>query len=330
MKQLSLLFLSLLIIGCTNPIRNTLNTSITETFYPTVIPSVTQEVTETPTSTMTETVVKILPSKTSLPPTVTPIPTLSPFAAQDRLFELLRENGGCQLPCWWGITPGETRMVDAQNLMRSLSSLAISISLYSGGYLDKILFSIPTRSDAKTNLYIIFSRDKFRVKNENMYKVQDIYVTLETVTKDDKVGFPDQSTTNKFPSLQLPQILEAYGPPDDIRVFTYQHVPWEVPMAIYLYYPKYGFSIEYTMKVISHDDKYVGCPLKSNIELLIVKPEKVGSVEEMFVGHLSTAVFENYLPIQQAANLSIEAFYDQFLNASDTTCLQTSKEVWYR
>ena len=64
-----------------------------------------------------------LPTATSTPvskPTLThaPRPTLGPTLTNDEeqtlVLNLLQENGGCELPCWWGFTPGETAWATAE------------------------------------------------------------------------------------------------------------------------------------------------------------------------------------------------------------------------
>ena len=52
---------------------------------------------------------KVLPTFTPTSvSTLTPLPTLSQRDAHDLIQALLQNNGGCRLPCWWGITPGQT------------------------------------------------------------------------------------------------------------------------------------------------------------------------------------------------------------------------------
>lgn len=48
-------------------------------------------------------------------PTFTPVATLSIEQEGTLLSSLLANNGGCELPCWWGITPGLTGVVEARD-----------------------------------------------------------------------------------------------------------------------------------------------------------------------------------------------------------------------
>jgi len=47
-------------------------------------------------------------------------PTLEPQDAANILFNLLQNNEGCLLPCWWGATPGQTKWSEVNTLMKRL------------------------------------------------------------------------------------------------------------------------------------------------------------------------------------------------------------------
>lgn len=49
----------------------------------------------------------------------TPVPTLTDNEENELLLSLMLSNGGCELPCWWGIEPGVTTEQDAWGLIQS-------------------------------------------------------------------------------------------------------------------------------------------------------------------------------------------------------------------
>ena len=56
------------------------------------------------------------PPPTPLPSaTHTPIPTLAVNAARTYVENMLATNGNCELPCWWGIVPGQSKWIDVTN-----------------------------------------------------------------------------------------------------------------------------------------------------------------------------------------------------------------------
>jgi hypothetical protein len=65
-----------------------------------------------------------LATNTSSPvPLTTTIPTLSPQKANQVLLDLYEDNGGCQLPCYWKITPGKTLWTDLSTFVSSVGGI---------------------------------------------------------------------------------------------------------------------------------------------------------------------------------------------------------------
>jgi len=59
------------------------------------------------------------PGSPTSTPTVTPAPTLSPEQEGGLLSSLMSDNGGCELPCWWGVAPSQTSPQEARDLFAS-------------------------------------------------------------------------------------------------------------------------------------------------------------------------------------------------------------------
>lgn len=113
---------ALLINGCadaviTNPplLAIPSNTStqipIAATYTKTATSTISPTLTSSPTATITPTVTV----------TWTPLPTLSYAELVKKVKELEATNGGCLLPCWWGIEPGKTPWDEARTFLESLS-----------------------------------------------------------------------------------------------------------------------------------------------------------------------------------------------------------------
>lgn len=120
----------LLLAGCLSEQENVLE--VTKTAEPTSVALVTPTATATatpttvviPTHTATSTATNT-PTKTKFPPTSTPTPTTTPAPTLSAIEEgeflsaLLSGNAGCELPCWWGVTPGQTSIQAARDLFAS-------------------------------------------------------------------------------------------------------------------------------------------------------------------------------------------------------------------
>lgn len=76
----------------------------------------------------------------TIAPTWTTIPTLVPDKATEILLDLYSNNGSCNLPCWWGITPGKTTWEDTHTTLAPLGyfshrKLAKDLDMYEFGFL---------------------------------------------------------------------------------------------------------------------------------------------------------------------------------------------------
>ena len=121
------LIITLAVVGCVqqgNPIPNT-QTKITQMPTGTYVPTSTIVHTVKPSVTLTPTKYRTA-SQTTSPrptkiPTLKPLPTLTTQEALLKVEDLFLHNGGCELPCWWGITPGETTWQSTQQFLASFA-----------------------------------------------------------------------------------------------------------------------------------------------------------------------------------------------------------------
>jgi hypothetical protein len=93
----------------------TARSSLSSTASPTLQPS-------TPTRRPTET---SKPSNTPSPQpsaTWTSLPTLTTLKAQQTVTSFYDNNGECEMPCWWGITPGKTTWQEARAKLSPLAT----------------------------------------------------------------------------------------------------------------------------------------------------------------------------------------------------------------
>src|SRR3990172_6047576 len=114
------LFLSLVYMlggatGCTAFPAHEETLEYMPTERPTILP---------PEAALAEQTLMPLPAAT-LGPTLTPVwtprPTLAEAEAAQALRDLIMTNGGCGLPCVWGLTPGETTWRDAEAILLTFS-----------------------------------------------------------------------------------------------------------------------------------------------------------------------------------------------------------------
>lgn len=87
----------------------------------------------------------------------------SKFSPREQAIELLQTNGGCELPCFWGIKVGETKWEDARPWLSKLTKIYDDENFYTngdGGYpaYDMAFIlrdEVPPRIDAPPQSFVI-------------------------------------------------------------------------------------------------------------------------------------------------------------------------------
>jgi hypothetical protein len=205
------LALMCLTVGCQRAATPTATATVTRlaTSTPSAPATHTPRSTRTPFPTPTATP---QPSRTLTPSmTWTPLPPVS----ESIVIELMADNGGCRLPCWWGITPGETTWSLARQSLERFSTV-----IQNNQWTFFAYFWNPGTDDSNTAI--------FTVENDAILHIQ----------------LPAEVGRDSF---RLPQLLAAYGPPEMAYVRKVNSgSPDYRRYYLFLYYPTQRFLAKYT------------------------------------------------------------------------------------
>jgi hypothetical protein len=282
----------------------------TQTPFPaTEPPSATLSLTPTPTPTNT-----LTPT-----PTIHPTATETPFAiptppgtnTHEQVLWLFETNNGCQLPCWWGITPGETEWQTAQEMLNIFDSNIYEASTPSGLKYYGVRIPLPPE---------VFSADHMELG----------------ILVDDGIAeriFTDASFGNTPPgyltSYTLSTFLTAYGQPSEVKLFTYSS-PFEegdLPFAVALFYAEQGIVALFSDNGERQGDWVQGCPQEDPVSFLGLWAPDLGlTFEQVTKG--TSALEREYLPLEEVTEMSVATFYEIFKNPDNTTCLETPASLW--
>jgi hypothetical protein len=240
------------------------------------------------------------------------LPTLAPTDAQALIIDLLQNNAGCRLPCWWGFTPGITRWEDARRFLESFAKIVD----YPGPstskiYNPEILFTVPKDIFPQRLSHTYFTTDHEGVKIINMIWVR----------------------TGNVSAYQLPTILSEYGQPDEVWLLSSAGGAGskDVPFVVVLFYGRQNFAVEYDVNVYLRMP-IIGCPQQAMYPWLWVWSANEGKTyadlarETKYFGYGGGP--PTFMPLEQATGMSVDTFYHTFKNESNTTCLETSLELW--
>jgi hypothetical protein len=298
------LILPVLLIGCdlqtitphTSPeVKETSTTTLfvaTPTNKPTSTPSSSPTLTGTPTQAATR--------------TPTPAPTLPPEEVKAWIEEMLMTNGGCELPCWWGIEPGKTTFTEA---IRHFNPYASKIS--------------SREQDAETSAGIYFFTN-----TEGIGLSRFIYIGFHVhngiIEKIRVMGIQD---LNEY---KLPNILEKFEIPTEIYVWAYS--PLAVsgdqiqPLRVDLFYPDRGILIIYSAEGETKGDVTQGC-IDNGPSYFLWN----SMLDLSFTQAMQEAGFQldlPPLPVEQALGMSPEMFYQRYKGDNKAVCIETPANIW--
>jgi hypothetical protein len=225
-------------------------TKTTPEIQNTITPSLTKTATLIP-PTITPT-----PSKTAtlIPPTLTPIPTLPPDQAQAMVFDLLMNNAGCELPCYWGITPGKTSSQEAHNFLASIAE----------GLEQRVM--VQTANDgSEQSVTVIVIRNTIRGYDtpiSSVYRViNDVIETIVAFEAGTELGY------------QLHQVLGRYGVPDEVLLLLSDVSPAGTPwFSMWIIYEERGTTLYYSGAAHLKGDALQVCPSGIGPIISLIKP----------------------------------------------------------
>jgi hypothetical protein len=288
--------------------------------------------TETPTPKASETMVAsmTLPTRTveltrlltftyTPTPHWTPLPKLDQSARRQLILDLLNNNAGCRLPCWWGITPGETSWAQAEHFLESFAEKIYEVpkdektNLLGERSLTLHLYAVEYETPDPESL--VFTGTRFGVIGIGVENGLVSYITS---------GDASFAQYNNTPHYLLPHLLEIYGVPTEVIVYVETGGADLMEFWIGAMYEQ-GIIAQYDYDLNWADGQYRACPQYVEPSLSLWAPNDQ-QLLAMFVGDMKRHL--GSVTLQQATGMNLETFYETFKNPDNTTCLYSPMTLW--
>jgi hypothetical protein len=297
---LAFLCLLLFLGACTTPtavIPPTLSPTATATRTPTQ----TATASPSPTPTLVPATATPLPSPTSTP---TLRPTLPPEQAESLALKLIKNNGDCLFPCWFGMKLGETTWEEARSFL--LTFAEITPAEY--GHFDYyITFPLPEGLDPNSIYHSV---------------VIDNGMVTEIMYIAPMIDYP------------LSKLLTVYGKPEEIQIRAEGYYMGLSKTGMYelgIFYPKLGIMASY--KGITEKSKILDiCPLiiekDYTSHFLLRQPgsetDFVQAGKEIgLITRPEHGIEIDFKPLEKVANIDTQAFYERYRNPKNlNVCFQ--------
>lgn len=236
--------------------------------------------------------------------TEAPIQKLSEDDAIALVYRLLETNKGCSLPCWWGITPGETRWEESYSWLISFSSrwegreqwLEREGESYRSGHFT---------------FYFDFAREK---------------MVLGISTWDGIVReiYPGDGLSSWY---TLDVLLNQAGPPDRAFIEAFSHSPEPyLPFRLILYYER-GIVAFYEAEAEVRGNKLGAC-FREIVPCLYLWPADPTLSSKQLLDIVLGVGDHPALTLEQATSMDTQTFYRAYRDEQSGLCIETPAELW--
>jgi hypothetical protein len=287
------------------------------TTAPSNTPSATTVVPATSTATTTSTSV---PSHTTtITPIPSPTPTLEPTltdqSSEVYVLELLETNGGCKLPCFWGIIPGQIALEDAKRFTYHLG-------WWGGDYYNGTVYEAAHDLTQRLVIHIALQKSAGMVGTLHSSIAGDDYLNL-------------------VKAYTFRQILLDYGKPTQVWINLATALEINTPevtaFCTLLYYQESAILVKYCGSAVKIGSAYRLCPTTPNygnpnesptggsVSLTLGIPGKVNTPNELM---RPFGPFDGMLTVDEALKMSVDEFYDQAMSNPSVVCYETQRDVW--
>jgi len=239
------------------------------------------------------------------PPTSTPspYPTLSPTEAYLLVEDLLVTNGGCELPCWWGIQPGETSWTEIEPFLQTFA-WQIWIEPRQNGLTQYTAYfplsDPPTWQESRGVSFDV---------NDN-----GIVTMIRTDTK--------------YPVTEL---LERFRAPAQIWLLAYPVQPiGQFEYELYLFYPRQGIMgvyADYGNIKTANDQKQFFAFCQSTFSqtghaVWMWKPDIENSFQHILSSRRNLEQLARYKLLVDVSSWDEKMFFDTFSDPVTISCLE--------
>lgn len=274
---------------------------------PTSLPISANTISPVPTNTLTIATFSSATETSETTPTYTPFPVLSSDERERQILELIASNGGCELPCWWGIMPGKTTFEEARNFLRQFNPAPF------------------LQEEAPNKQFVNY----LIPVSAHISPAYGIDINLDIV--DDVVKIISVGSIESVTNFNIQNLLSNYGRPSEVWIHTYRSYLGGIPpVDVLMFYPTQGILARYSTELsnINEGKDSATICLDRGPTLTLWSPEEQIDFDQAQV--YARLDYKEYgkplLPLNQATTISLDEFYDY--RTKEQICINTALSLW--
>jgi len=271
-----------------------------------------------------------------------PQPPLTMSEAENVILKLVDDNGGCNLPCIWGLEPGVSSVTHVNEIHTTFAPEYVS---------DELLIKVNDFDDVGGITYISWA-DEFQItahmsfyfKGDETLKLVEFDARSYRVSgsgMDKRLEYvfgyePLLSLVDKF---TLSNSLQNYGEPSSILLApSYFDRPSATPpswiwYSVVIIYEEQGFLAEYIMPRRWMGDSLAAC-VDQIAEITIIgwDPQQEFDLSEVLSVKSGLGIHESnisyFRSLEEATSLTIPDFTEIFSEPDTDACIYTPLDLW--
>jgi hypothetical protein len=249
---------------------------------------------------------------------------LSPEEEDAAIARMLAGDGGCELPCWWGLTPGVTGWEEARQQFLDHGKALGSMSPYS--------IAVDEGRFYRADFFHHHARYPFAYRLNHMLYQQDGIVHVVGVIGSSYEDSPLRLFTEDWQHYNLQEVLARYGRPTQV-VLRY----WSIEGGDYtvgLLYEERGLMFEYGGEIpITGEVSDIVEPIEVCLGRERVRRIGVWARSAQAQPSLYTIFDRVNHPVdpptlEEATGMTVDTFYNTYLQDSDV-CLEADPALGY-
>jgi hypothetical protein len=264
--------------------------------------------------------------------TSTPVPALPTEDAYRAVADLLQQNPDCRLPCWWGLTPGQSTPATAYETLLPFRNIAYDVNLFPIGGSISLAYPLDAVSaDIRIDYQPDPAKSTIRL------------ISVDTQAWREGASLEELHVETQYHELfrdySIQSLLQEYGPPEQVLVrgdiVDISYTPSSAndlspeTLEITLLYPEQGIFARYNMLAERAGERIRGCPNEAFVELWLLSPDEQESYDQT-LSSLDMTWEGNWpysKPIQGGTQMTLDEFYEVFKEPTDQ-CVETPINIW--
>jgi hypothetical protein len=186
------------------------------------------------------------------------------------------------------------------------------------------------------NYTVKFRVPQYALEMGQVYNVSEGMIDMiwmaASPVRDYEWVFGDEQFLAAVEPYMLPGLLASHGRPTEVFLRAHSSVPeggW-LPYQLLLFYPEQGIMAQYFGPAEQQGENLRICPWQADITLWLWPPNQEMTLEGIAqVGpEFPAEEIARFRSLQKVTGMSVEQFYQTFMQSSNVVCLDTPASMW--